>query len=161
MKRRAASRPCTRVARGLIIGGLLAVVMSNLGIGWELKLSLILVPAVTYLVMALSVSYPKTELVTSNVSTASMWKETALPLFLLLLLCMCMTAAIQIAGPEVSPRDERVIAATQSRAEKRRTVPRLYQQPDVLAPHVKQQLSHKSPIVTMIVSSLLSAVNLY
>ena len=31
---------------GLIIGGLLAVLMTNLGIGWQLKLSLILVPAV-------------------------------------------------------------------------------------------------------------------
>ena len=55
---------------GLIIGGLLAVALSNLGIAWQFKLSLILVPAVTYLVMALSLSYPKTERVMSNVSTA-------------------------------------------------------------------------------------------
>ena len=92
------------MARGLIIGGLLAVVMSNLGIGWELKLSLILVPAVTYLVMALSVSYPKTERVTSNVSTASMWREAARPLFLLLLVCMCMTAAIEMGPDQWFPR---------------------------------------------------------
>ena len=66
----------------MIIGGLLAVLMSNLGIGWQLKLSLILVPAVTYLVMALSVAYPKTERAMSNVSTGDMWKQATRPLFL-------------------------------------------------------------------------------
>ncbi len=54
---------------GLIIGGLLAIAMSNLGVAWQLKLCLILVPALTYLVMALSLRYPKTERAMSNVST--------------------------------------------------------------------------------------------
>src|SRR5918994_1412824 len=35
---------------GLIIGGLLAVLLSNLGVAWQVKLSLVLVPATVYLV---------------------------------------------------------------------------------------------------------------
>ena len=114
--------------------------MSNLGIGWQLKLSLILVPAVTYLVMALSVSYPKTERVMSNVSTASMWKEATRPLFLLLLVCMWMTAAIEMGPDQWFPRVMgELVPQLSPEAGQRRAVSRLYRRPDVRAPHVGQQ----------------------
>ena len=58
---------------------------------------------VDYLVMALSIGYPKTERAMSNVSTASMWKEAARPLFLLLLVCI-MTAAIEMGPDQWFPR---------------------------------------------------------
>ena len=48
---------------------------------WQLKFSLILVPAVVYLVMALSLKYPATERVMSNLSTGDMWKQAMRPLF--------------------------------------------------------------------------------
>ncbi len=51
-------------------GGLLAVLMTDFGASWQLKLSTILVPAAIYLFMAFSMSYPQTERVQSNVSTA-------------------------------------------------------------------------------------------
>src|SRR5205823_5485475 len=66
---------------------------------WQMKLGTILVPAVVYLAMALSQEYPKTERVASNVSTAEMWKEAGKPLFLLLFVCMWMTAAAEL-GPD-------------------------------------------------------------
>jgi MFS family permease len=85
---------------GMIIGGLLAVAMTQLfGASWQLKLATILVPAVVYLVMAATMEYPKTERVTSNVSTGAMWSEAAKPLFLLLFVCMWMTAAAEL-GPD-------------------------------------------------------------
>src|SRR5438552_3239242 len=69
---------------GLVIGGLLAVAMTNLfNASWQMKLGTILVPAVVYLAMALSQEYPKTERVASNVSTAEMWKEAGKPPLLL------------------------------------------------------------------------------
>ena len=70
---------------GLVIGGLLAVLMTNaFNASWQLKLSTILVPAVIYLFMAATMKYPATERVASNISTADMWKEAAQPLFIML-----------------------------------------------------------------------------
>ena len=147
---------------GLIIGGLLAVVMSNLGIGWELKLSLILVPAVAYLVMALSVSYPKTERVTSNVSTASMWKEAARPLFLLLLVCMCMTAAIEMGPDQWFPRVMGELVPQLSPEQGSGVLFLVYTGGLMFVLRMwGSNVTHKSPVVTMIVSSLLSAIGLY
>jgi MFS family permease len=84
---------------GMVIGGLIAVALTGVGASWQLKLSTILVPAVVYLGMALTMTYPQTERVQSNISTADMWKETAKPLFLLLFVCMWMTAAAEL-GPD-------------------------------------------------------------
>ncbi|HEX9366168.1 MAG TPA: hypothetical protein VF921_06055, partial [Vicinamibacterales bacterium] len=85
---------------GLVIGGLLAVAMTQaFNASWQLKLGTILVPAAIYLVMAMTMEYPQTERVASNVSTAEMWGETAKPLFLLLFVCMWLTAAAEL-GPD-------------------------------------------------------------
>jgi len=85
---------------GLVIGGLLAVLMTQaFNASWQMKLGTILVPAAIYLVMSLTMQYPQTERVASNVSTAEMWKETAKPLFILLFICMWMTAAAEL-GPD-------------------------------------------------------------
>src|SRR5207247_5002918 len=43
--------------------------------------------------------YPQTERVASKVSTGDMWKEAGQPLFLLLFVCMWMTAAAEL-GPD-------------------------------------------------------------
>ena len=83
-----------------MIGGLLAFAMTQMfNASWQLKLSTILVPAAIYLAMALSMEYPQTERVQSNVSTGEMWAQMAKPLFLLLFICMWMTAAAEL-GPD-------------------------------------------------------------
>lgn len=85
---------------GMIIGGLLAVALTQtMNASWQLKLGTILVPAAIYLIMALTMQYPATERVASNISTGEMWSETAKPLFLLLFVCMWMTAAAEL-GPD-------------------------------------------------------------
>jgi MFS family permease len=85
---------------GQVIGGLLAVLMTQaFNASWQLKLATILVPAAIYLVMAFTVRYPQTERVQSNVSTGDMWAQAAKPLFLLLFVCMWMTAAAEL-GPD-------------------------------------------------------------
>src|SRR5690349_20593413 len=85
---------------GLVIGGLLAVALTQMfNASWQVKLATILVPAAVYLIMAMTMPYPQTERVTSNVSTADMWRETTRPLFLLLFICMWMTAAAEL-GPD-------------------------------------------------------------
>src|SRR4026208_30839 len=85
---------------GMIIGGLLAYAMTTARTwSWELKLPTIMVPAVIYFFMAVSLTYPVTERVASNVSTQQMWAEAAKPLFVLLFVCMWMTAASEL-GPD-------------------------------------------------------------
>ena len=85
---------------GQIIGGLLAVALTSLlHASWQLKLSLIAVPAAVYLTMALTTRYPPTERVASNVSTAEMWRQLARPLFIVMLFCNGMAAAVEL-GPD-------------------------------------------------------------
>lgn len=85
---------------GLIIGGLLAYALTAaINASWELKLATIMVPAVIYLFMALSLTYPPTERVASNISTSEMWSQAAKPMFVLLFVCMWMTAASEL-GPD-------------------------------------------------------------
>jgi MFS family permease len=85
---------------GLMIGGLVAFAMTRaLHARWELEMATILVPALTYLILALSLEYPTTERVQLGVSTRQMWREVARPLFVLLFGCMWMTSAMEL-GPD-------------------------------------------------------------
>jgi len=84
---------------GMILGGLATLALSAMAMSWQLRLCLILIPSIAYIVLSLSLSYPQTERVTSNVSTSEMWKDAMRPLFLLLFVCMWMTAAVEL-GPD-------------------------------------------------------------
>ncbi len=84
---------------GMVVGGIVALVLTQLGAGWQVKLASIMVPAAIYLFMILGQEYPKTERVQSNVSTGDMFKEAMNPMFLLLFACMWMTAASEL-GPD-------------------------------------------------------------
>jgi hypothetical protein len=60
--------------------------LSRLRVGYvlrkpQVKLSMVFIPASIYLFMALTMEYPKTERVTSNVPTSQMWKQLGQPLF--------------------------------------------------------------------------------
>ena len=147
---------------GLIIGGLLAVLLSNLGFAWQLKLGLILVPAVTYLIMALSLHYPQTERVTSNVSTADMWKQAMRPLFLLLFVCMWMTAAIEMGPDQWFPRVMGELVPQLSPDAGSGVLFLVYTGGLMFVLRMwGSNVTHKSPVMTMIVSSALSAIGLY
>lgn len=84
---------------GMIIGGLLAFAMTKADASWQLKLSTIAVPAVIYLVMCLMRKYPQTERVAAKVSFGDMVAGTLKPLYILLFLCMWLTAAVEL-GPD-------------------------------------------------------------
>jgi MFS family permease len=143
---------------GLVIGGLLAVLMTQaFNASWQLKLATILVPAAIYLVMAFTMPYPQTERVTSNVSTAQMWRETAKPLFLLLFVCMWMTAAAEL-GPDqwfptvmgaLVPQLQGVLFLVY-------TAGLMF-----LLRTFGSGIAHKNPIGTLFVCSILTALGLY
>jgi predicted MFS family arabinose efflux permease len=147
---------------GLVIGGLLAVLMTNLGISWQLKLSLILVPSIIYLMMALSMRYPQTERAMSNVSTGDMWKQATRPLFLLLWVCMWMTAATEMGPDQWFPRVMGELVPQLSPEAGSGVLFLVYTGGLMFVLRMwGSNVTHKSPILTMIVSSLLSAVGLY
>ena len=97
---------------GLIIGGLLAYGLTKvLGLdaagisaakatlGWQIKLGTLLVPAVIYGIITLRLEFPPSERVAAGVSTRDMFRESRRPMFLILLGCMCLTAATEL-GPD-------------------------------------------------------------
>lgn len=142
---------------GMVIGGLLAVLLTGIGASWQVKLGTILVPAAVYLVMAATMPYPATERVQSNVSTATMWGEAARPLFLLLFVCMWMTAAAELGPDQWFPS---VMGAL---------VPQLQ---GVLflvytaglmfvLRTVGSGMAHRQPILALLVCSVLTGIGLY
>jgi fucose permease len=85
---------------GIVIGGLIAYILDAIGIGaWQVKLAVILVPTLIYGFLFLGQKFPATERLQSGISFGQMVKETVFrPLFLLLFLCMMMTASMEL-GP--------------------------------------------------------------
>jgi len=83
---------------GLIVGGLIAYALTQLGLDWKVKMGVILIPAVVYGLMIVGQRFPATERVASGVSTGDMFKEVFRPMFLLLAISMLLTAATEL-GP--------------------------------------------------------------
>lgn len=86
---------------GITIGGVLAFALGQLPLGsiaWQVKLSLILIPTLIYGYMMLTQNFPPTEAHASGVSFGELFKFTfRSPFYWLLLLCMTMTASIELA----------------------------------------------------------------
>lgn len=82
---------------GLIIGGLLGFALSKLGVSWQIQLGIILVPTIVYGILIFGQQFPLTERVASGISTGEMIRAALRPGFLLLLLCMMITASIELA----------------------------------------------------------------
>jgi len=143
---------------GLVIGGLLAFFLTQaFQLRWELKLATILLPAVTYLALAMSHKYPQTERVASKVSTGDMWKEAAQPLFLLLFVCMWMTAAAELGPDQWFPTVMgNLVPALQGVLFLVYTAGLMF-----LLRTFGSGIAHKSPLGTLIVCSVLTFAGLY
>jgi MFS family permease len=83
---------------GIVIGGVLAFLFTQIGLGWQAKMLLMLVPAVIYTVLFTGQSFPASEREAAGVPFGDMFKELARPLFLVIFLCMWLTAATEL-GP--------------------------------------------------------------
>ncbi len=88
---------------GMIIGGLLAFVLTKFGVVWQIKLSCVMVPAVVYLGIALTQKYPQTERVAKKIPASVMFKEVLNPFFLLFFGLMWITAASELAPDQWFP----------------------------------------------------------
>ncbi len=82
---------------GLIIGGLLGFFMKKMGLGWQIQMGVILIPTIIYGILIFGQKFPLTERAASGVSTGEMLRTALNPAFLLLILCMMITASIELA----------------------------------------------------------------
>lgn len=82
---------------GLIIGGLLAILMTSLHFSWQLKMGIVLIPTVIYGILIFGQKFPPTERAAAGISAGEMVKTAFNPAFLLLLGCMMITASLELA----------------------------------------------------------------
>src|SRR3954466_8168113 len=82
---------------GLVIGGLLGVAMSGAGLGWQIKLALVILPAIAVVALGPGVKFPPTERAAAGVSMSGMFRELLNPLFIVLFASMFLTAASELA----------------------------------------------------------------
>jgi MFS family permease len=100
---------------GLIIGGLAAYAVTRFmgldqpvdarmnTLGWQIKLSLLLIPTVVYAVMMFGQPFPPTERVYAGVHAREMFREVLRPMFLLWFVIMFLTAATEVAPGQWIP----------------------------------------------------------
>lgn len=82
---------------GIVIGGVLAYAFSQLSLGWELKMALLLIPSFIYLAMIFTEKFPPTERVAAGLSFSQMFSGAfTRPLFWLLLIMMLFTAITEL-----------------------------------------------------------------
>ena len=92
---------------GIVIGGVLSFLFTQAGrqapalaayTGWQAKMLLLLVPSVTYAFLFAGPRFPPTERAAAGVPFGDMFKEILRPLFVVIWLCMWLTAATEL-GP--------------------------------------------------------------
>ena len=83
---------------GIVIGGVLAFLFTQLGLNWQAKTLLLLPPSVAYAVMVMGQRFPETERKAAGVPFGDMFREITRPLFLIIWAAMWLTAATEL-GP--------------------------------------------------------------
>jgi MFS family permease len=82
---------------GLIMGGLIAYAMGLLNFTWQMKMAVVLIPTIIYGVLIFGQQFPKTERAAAGISYREMIKAALVPMFVVLLFCMMITASIELA----------------------------------------------------------------
>jgi MFS family permease len=82
---------------GLIIGGLLAVLMGQMQLSWQVQMAVVLIPTVVYGILIFGQTFPQTERAAAGIATGEMIKTALKPAFLVLMACMMITASIELA----------------------------------------------------------------
>lgn len=82
---------------GIVIGGLIAYFLTSAGFGWKIQMMVMLLPTLVYGAMFWKQRFPKSERVRLGVSDREMFRACLSPLFLLMMFCMFLTAATELA----------------------------------------------------------------
>ncbi len=82
---------------GIVIGGLLSyLVLDKMHLDWRILLSLLFIPAIIYGIIFWKLKFPQTERVQKGVSTKEMFTSCLNPLYIVMILCMFLTAATEL-----------------------------------------------------------------
>ncbi len=79
---------------GLAIGSLISLGMTNMELGWQLQIAVILIPTLAYAFLIFTSDFPETENV--ETSTATNIKSLLSPLYLFMVVCMTLTATSEL-----------------------------------------------------------------
>lgn len=88
---------------GIVIGGLVAFLFAKLNLGWKAQFATMLIPLIGYLFLFMGQEMPKTERVQRGESTGSMFAACLAPGFLLMVVCMLMTASTELGSGQWIP----------------------------------------------------------
>lgn len=83
---------------GIVIGSLVSALMTKLGLGWQLQIAVMLIPAAIYGWMILGQQFP--EATHSETSTATNIKAIFTPLFIFMIVCMTMTSVSEFGAQQ-------------------------------------------------------------
>jgi MFS family permease len=81
---------------GIVIGTLIVLLFSKLGLDWKIQVGIMIIPTLIYGYLFSKLKFPLTERVSAGVSTASMYKSIAQPLFVFMFICMLGTAITEL-----------------------------------------------------------------
>jgi MFS family permease len=83
---------------GIVVGGLLGVAITAMGLPWELNMLVLMLPSLALAWMVATSAFPVTERVAAGVSYGQMFAELLRrPLFWVFWVCMFLTAAAELA----------------------------------------------------------------
>ena len=83
---------------GIVIGGVLAFAFTQVGLGWQAKMLLLLVPSVIYTFMFVGQPFPPTERKAAGVPAGEMFSQMLRPLFIVIWISMWLTAATELGA---------------------------------------------------------------
>jgi len=83
---------------GIVIGGVAAFLFTQIGLGWQAKMMLLLIPSVIYTVMFVGQTFPATERKAAGVPAGEMVRQVFRPLFIVVWVAMWLTAATELGA---------------------------------------------------------------
>ena len=82
---------------GIVVGGVLSyLLMEKMHVDWRILIASLFIPVIIYGFMFWKLELPKTERVSKGISTKEMFASCLNPLYLIMLVCMLMTAATEL-----------------------------------------------------------------
>lgn len=82
---------------GIVIGAITSFILTNMGVGWQVQMSLIMIPAIIYAYLFWGEEWPKAKIVEGG-KLESNFRAMLSPLFIFMLVCMWFTAQSEF-GP--------------------------------------------------------------
>ena len=79
---------------GIVIGALISKFMTDAGSGWQMQIAIMLIPTIVYAFLFFGQKFPRSENIESN--TALNAKSLVSPLFIVMAVCMTLTATTEL-----------------------------------------------------------------